>query len=300
MSCQKYEIKPTDCPCLLTLIDGSGNELSLNLFGAHVRQASGFVHIQTLTGGAKIEDGCPGLSIEDIDALICECTNDGPNGSAEEPISVDLSSCMIPCGEEADKGVLPVRIVCTDSEISLACDDEGNIVFVDTSVSPPVVSYPDGSVYEGNISNCDQEYVETEICHRDPSGNLVTEVVVVNRNNIADTVRFWITVDGITDIQPEELTPCDEEVCNPYSHGYLLSDLGLQPNTETYNTLSVYNNSCCKLVIQTATGTHIALENSELCLDFDCLIDPDIIIDPIDSDSDCDPDNILITIIRKK
>ena len=72
--CVIYTIlTPATCDCLLTLVDPSGHQVPLNLFGATVRELSGGdLHIQTLTGGAKVA-AASGITKASIDALICSC-----------------------------------------------------------------------------------------------------------------------------------------------------------------------------------------------------------------------------------
>lgn len=75
LSCRTYDIVPTDCPCILQLVDSTGNILALNLDGATVRPILGGTsfHIQTSSGGAKVDGDTSSFTLEDIEDLICQC-----------------------------------------------------------------------------------------------------------------------------------------------------------------------------------------------------------------------------------
>jgi len=78
MSCKKYTLIETECPCLINLQNTAGHIIALNLFGAVVypHPDSGFA-IKTLLHGANVSEESD-FTVADIQELICECMGTNP------------------------------------------------------------------------------------------------------------------------------------------------------------------------------------------------------------------------------
>ena len=91
MAClPKYELIPSDCPCLLKYLDvATGREGSINLHGAKTipfPDGTGF-QIYGQGQGLKVSDESD-FTLEDVDTLICECHGSGGgSGTATGPAS---------------------------------------------------------------------------------------------------------------------------------------------------------------------------------------------------------------------
>ena len=138
-TCIKYALSPDSCPCHIILQNGS-QETPINLSGATVRNIgnNGDFHIQGLTSGARVSSSSD-FTIEEIRDFICECNEFSGGGEVGE----------------------------VSSATTLACDDQGNLIYLDLSVIPPVAYNMDGSEYIGAIVKCDDEvhkWSEKEFC----------------------------------------------------------------------------------------------------------------------------------------
>ena len=90
--------------------------------------------------------------------------------------------------------------------------------------------------------------------------------------------------------------------CSPYSTSYYLTQEGLQPNSEPYNLISIYNPTFCRLNLSIDSGNHVIPDRtSNYELKFDCVLEPNIELSLINPGSlDCDIEDIFVTIIRTK
>ena len=90
--------------------------------------------------------------------------------------------------------------------------------------------------------------------------------------------------------------------CSPYSTSYYLTQEGLQPNSEPYNLISIYNPTFCSLNLIVDSGNHVIPDRTgNYELKFDCVLPPNIELSLINPQSlDCDIGDIFVTIIRTK
>ena len=90
--------------------------------------------------------------------------------------------------------------------------------------------------------------------------------------------------------------------CSPYSTSYYVNQEGIQSNSEPYNLISIYNPTSCRLDLSIDSGNHVIPERtSNYELKFDCVLDPNIELSFINSDSlDCNIEDVFVTIIRTK
>ena len=309
MACTEYTIVPQDCPCKLVLQRSNGPSgtpklVPLDLHHATVMYTTcgeGF-YIKTPNGNAVIDAKSFELSFQELQDLVYACCGGTVGRSIEEPMYVDMSGCMIQCGEEpTDKGVLPVAIVCDRSnDTTLACtEDTRQLVFVDTSVVPATATLFDGTPYTGNIIPCEQDYKwsEREYCSDE---GVYVRIVCWNITDPTNSQTVWVTPEGnVSQEVPTNAQPCDQ-VCDPYSTSYFMTQEGIQPNNKPYNLISIHNPECTNLNMTISSGTHIIPKKADCYeLQFDCLLDPQIEISKTDPDDQCNIENILVTILRK-
>ena len=156
-TCREFSIVASDCPCLLQLADPSGHILSLNLSGATVRPYIGTsnFHIQTLSGGAKVDGTLSAFTAADIEDLICACHASGSGGEVPNDTTVGrvilsgVDSWVVPAGLQSmaynvvasgDVGVTPT-ITTLDGTSPLYVDESGGYSVIkdsDTQIIAPL------------------------------------------------------------------------------------------------------------------------------------------------------------------
>ena len=156
-SCREFTIVASDCPCLLQLQDTLGNVLSLNLHGATVRPYRGSTdfHIQTITGGAKVDETLSTFTAADIEDLICQCAAAGSGGEVPNSVLADrvllsgVDSWVIPAGLQSmtyfvsasgDVGVTPTMTT-TDGTDALLVGESNTFSVIkdqDTEIVAPL------------------------------------------------------------------------------------------------------------------------------------------------------------------
>ena len=298
--CINYTLLPSGCPCVLNYAAAGGVPGSINLEGAKTvafADNSGGFHIYGQGGqGLRVGPGSNFLK-EDVDALICECSNAGPGSSPDSPAFADISPSFVSCASVVAEA-LPVRIICDDSVsgVQLACSEDGQIIFIDTSVAPPTVTFPDGSSYTGEIRRCESEQTHIEECFVDAAGLTVTRVTCWEVRDVNTAQMFWLLQDGtVTDIEPPNLIRCDQvDDCDPFVKG---NTYDLFSNDQPYNCITVDNSETnCKLTVTTSAGAFIVLPGRIGNLPFTCNLAPELTV--VADSAECDLSKVVVTVQR--
>ena len=295
MSCSIYTKLPSSCPCIFKYRDGAGNITSINLEGASAQptQNGG---IRIFGSNSSVNGVFSNCTFEEVEALLCECSNNGPSGSADDPISVDLSGNLVSCTEAVTESI-PVRIVCSDVEdVQLACSTTGQLLYLDISQFPPQAFTFDGQEYTGEVVPCERELIQhfEDYCSDDGT---YTKITCVNKLDITDVQVTWLFGGQVVD-PPVDVEKCSD-VCDPWGTSFYLSDT--LPEIQRFTSLAVHNPTCCDLRVKTSAGVFLVPKKSEFCPpDFRCNLDAILEIEVIGNENECDKEQILITLVRNK
>lgn len=194
--------------------------IALNGIGVTTLRPSNRVYYAEIVGEYEIrlQSSCGGASVyTNVLTFNTSVINGGDCNSSNLDTDVPVTGRVSIVGSERPLHVRVIEQCDQNNDYEIACaSDDGRLVIIDTTSTPPILRELDGSPVPGGVTavSCDTEYITVNKCYEtiaDPTIQY-TQVVVYPVGDPGSATVIWLDDSGSVVAEPTNIQPCSASV----------------------------------------------------------------------------------------